>query len=55
VLLVLLFFKLIIMAKEIKPLGMVHIPGVNDEAWKQFLIKQEQTKQVKSNLWYHLP
>lgn len=38
---------------EIKVIGMVHIPGVNDKAYAEFIKKQK--KVVKSNLNLQLP
>jgi hypothetical protein len=43
------------MQKEIKSVGMLHIPGQNDKQWKEFLKKNKEKQQVKNNLWYHLP
>lgn len=43
------------MSKEIKPVGMLHIPGKNDKQWKEFLKKNKEKQQVKNNLWYQLP
>jgi len=39
--------------KEIKPVGMIHIPGVNDKQWKKFQEKKKQSE--TNNLWYQLP
>lgn len=41
------------MQKEIKAVGMIHIPGKNDKQWKEYLKQKKQ--QAKNNLWYHLP
>lgn len=43
------------MSKEIKSVGMLHIPGKNDKQWKEFLNKKKKEEQVRNNLWYHLP
>jgi hypothetical protein len=44
------------MSKEIKPVGMLHIPGVNDKQWKKFSKENEKRiKETKNNLWYQLP
>lgn len=44
------------MKKETKVVGMVHIPGKNDEQWKEFLDRnKKEEQQVRSNLWYQLP
>ncbi len=43
------------MQKEIKAVGMLHIPGKNDKQWKKHLEENKKKQQVKNNLWYHLP
>lgn len=43
------------MQTELKPVGMLHIPGKNDEQWKKYLKENKKKQQVKNNLWYHLP
>jgi hypothetical protein len=43
------------MEKEIKAIGMLHIPNKNDEEWKKFLKKNKKKKEINNNLWYHLP
>jgi hypothetical protein len=43
------------MQKEIKSVGMLHIPGKNDKQWKEYLKENKKKQQVKNNLWYHLP
>ena len=43
------------MQKEIKAVGMLHIPGKNDKQWKKHLEDNKKKQQVKNNLWYHLP
>lgn len=41
------------MSQEIKVLGMVHIPGVNDEAYNAYI---DNLPSIESNnLWYTLP
>lgn len=41
------------MEKKIKITGMIHIKGVNDKEYADFIKKQKPV--VKSNLWYQLP
>ena len=42
-----------VVSDEPKMLGMIHIPGVNDEAFAEFISKQSPV--VKSNLNLQLP
>jgi hypothetical protein len=41
------------MEKQIKAVGMLHIPGQNDKQWKEYLKENKKKQQVKNNLWYH--
>lgn len=41
------------MEKQIKTKGMIHIKGVNDKEYAEFINKQKPV--VKNNLWYQLP
>ena len=41
------------MNQEIKVIGMIHIPGVNDEAYANHINSLPKPK--GNNLWYHLP
>ena len=41
------------MTQEIKSLGMIHIPGVNDEAYATYINSLPSVE--SNNLWYTLP
>jgi len=41
------------MAQDIKILGMIHIPGVNDEAYATYI--NSLPSMESSNLWFTLP
>jgi hypothetical protein len=41
------------MTQEIKSLGMIHIPGVNDEAYATYINNLPIVED--NNLWYHIP
>lgn len=47
--------KKVKMSKEIKSVGMLHIPGKNDNQWKKHLKENKKKQQVINNLWYQLP
>lgn len=38
-----------------KVIGMVHIPGVNDESFKAFIEKVNSQPKETTNLWLQLP
>lgn len=41
------------MAQDIKILGMIHIPGVNDEVYTTYINSLPSTE--SNNLWFTLP
>jgi hypothetical protein len=43
------------MKKLTQKIGMVHIKGVNDVAYKKFIDKVKSVKIEKTHLWYQLP
>lgn len=40
--------------QEIKSIGMIHLPGVNDEAYATY-INNLSSIEDNNNLWYQLP
>lgn len=41
------------MTQEIKTIGMIHLPGINDEAYATYI--NNLSSMESNNLWYTLP
>ena len=40
---------------KLKRLGMVHIPGVNDRSYREYLKRVKSQPKTSNNLWSQLP
>ena len=41
--------------KNPKPIGMIHIKGVNDEQYKKYIERVNSKPKTSNNLWLQLP